>query len=203
MSASTQGAAFAGPAIGGAVVAAAGSATGFWLDALSFAVSALTLWRLGSSTWFSGATPSPAAARKPERLLAFIRRELVIPAVMVINIAANLGSAGAEFVALPVFARQDLRAGAGGYGALVASLGAGALAGALLASRLGARRRPAVAAGLVFLVQAPLIAGLRWAPGLVAAAAMLTAWGALNMWANVTTQTAFQGVDAASAAGTA
>ena len=42
LSASTQLAVFAGPALGGALVAALSSAAGFGLDALSFAVSALT-----------------------------------------------------------------------------------------------------------------------------------------------------------------
>lgn len=46
LSASTQLAVFAGPALGGAVVAALSSAAGFGLDALTFGVSALTLWRL-------------------------------------------------------------------------------------------------------------------------------------------------------------
>ena len=49
LSAGTQLATFAGPALGGVVVAAVSSAAGFGLDALTFAVSALTLWRLGAT----------------------------------------------------------------------------------------------------------------------------------------------------------
>jgi MFS family permease len=49
LSASTQVAVFVGPAVGGAVVAALSSAAGFGLDALSFGISALTLWRLGAT----------------------------------------------------------------------------------------------------------------------------------------------------------
>jgi hypothetical protein len=111
---------------------------------------------------------------------------------MAINIAANLGSAGTSEVALPLLARGHLHAGAGGYGVLVAGFGAGALVGSLVATRLNATRRPAVAAGLIFLVQAPLIAGLPWAPDLAVAGPLMVAWGGLNMWANITTQTAFQ-----------
>jgi len=203
LSASTQLAVFAGPAVGGAVVAALSSAAGFGLDALTFGVSALTLWRLGATVAArSAARAAPTAdsrglgeagpAPDSPRLSAFVRREPVVPLIMAINIAANLGSAGASEVALPLLARQHLHAGAGGYGALIASFGVGALTGSLLATRLNGTRRPAVAAGLIFLPEVPLMACLPWAPGLIVAVAMMALWGGLNMCANVTTQTAFQ-----------
>ncbi len=228
LSASTQVAVFVGPAAGGAVVAALSSAAGFGLDALSFGISALTLWRLGATALAYRAQP-PAAAGQPagpgqaadlsqpagpgeaadpgrptdpgqptaagparEGLWAFVRREPVLPLLMAINIAANLGNAGTSEVALPLFARAHLHAGAGGYGTLVAGFGIGALAGSLIATRLTKPWRPAVAAGLIFLVQTPLIACLPWAPDLAVAATLLVLWGGLNMWANITTQTAFQ-----------
>lgn len=49
MSAGTQLAVFAGPALGGVVVATLSAAAGFGLDALTFGLSALTLWRLGTT----------------------------------------------------------------------------------------------------------------------------------------------------------
>ncbi|HUC26913.1 MAG TPA: MFS transporter [Streptosporangiaceae bacterium] len=215
LSASTQLAVFAGPALGGAVVAALSSAAGFGLDALSFAVSALTLWRLAAilaarsgaraanSAGLAGQpAPTPATGSRqitspgPEpvsrRFRSFVRRERVVPLIMAINIVANLGSAGTSEVALPLFAREHLHAGAGGYGALIACVGIGALAGSLAATRLNRARRPAVAAGLIFLAQVPFMVCLLWAPGLAVAATMVALWGGLNMWANVTTQTAFQ-----------
>jgi MFS family permease len=233
LSASTQIAAFAGPAAGGIVVAAVSAAAGFGLDALSFGVSALTLWRLGatavaratadrgagrpatgagdspssdSPSGDSRRPPDPAAPARPatvtkaaapaepaaQGVWAFVRSEPLIPLLVAINIAGNLCSAGTSEVALPLFARGHLHAGAGGYGILVAGFGVGALAGAMLAARLRHGRRLGVTSGVLFLVQAPLIAFLAWAPGLAAAAAILVAWGMLNMWANVITQTAFQ-----------
>ncbi len=185
------------------MVATLSSAAGFGLDALTFGVSALTLWRLGATVAARSAARAAPAAGSPglgearpvpvrRRLSAFVRREPVVPLIMAINIAANLGSAGASEVALPLLARQHLHAGAGGYGALIASFGVGALTGSLLATRLNTTRRPAVAAGLIFLAQVPLMACLPWAPGLIPAVAMMALWGGLNMCANVTTQTAFQ-----------
>lgn len=122
----------------------------------------------------------------------FIRREPVVPLLMAINVAANLGSAGATEVALPLLARGHLHAGAGGYGVLVAGFGLGALAGSLAATRLNAFRRPAVAAGVIFMAQTPLMLCMPWAPDLPFAWVMLAVWGGLNMSANITTQTAFQ-----------
>ncbi len=153
LSASTQLAVFAGPALGGAVVAALSSAAGFGLDALSFGVSALTLWRLGAtfaarsavrasqsagSAQPREAAPLPDPAQtpgdgrlsesgpeaSPVSFSTFVRRERVVPLIMAIDIVANLGSAGTSEVALPLFAREHLHAGAGGYGALIASVGA-------------------------------------------------------------------------------
>jgi MFS family permease len=231
LSAGTQLATFAGPALGGVVVAALSSAAGFGLDALSFGVSALTLWRLGvtaaaraaarrqdrdasasdarvsdaqasdagasaAGASAAGASYASASAGAPQpappSFRAFIRREPVVPLIMAINIAANLGSAGATEVALPLLAREHLHAGAGGYGLLVAGFGFGALVGALAATRLSTLRRPAVGAGLIFLAQTPLMIGLPWAPGLRFAWVMFAVWGGLNMSANITTQTAFQ-----------
>jgi len=204
MSAGTQLAVFAGPALGGVVVATLSAAAGFGLDALTFGLSALTLWRLGTTIAARSAVSAPE--RRPQRspepareaapgavsFRTFVRREPVVPLLMAINVAANLGSAGTSEVALPLFARDHLHAGASGYGILIAGLGVGALAGSLAAARMGTPRRPAVAAGLIFLVQAPLIAVLPWIPALAAAVVALVLWGGLNMWANVTTQTAFQ-----------
>jgi MFS family permease len=245
LSAGTQLATFAGPALGGAVVAAVSSAAGFGLDALSFGVSALTLWRLGATVAArsaaaspaaatpapasppaaanrAAATPAPASPAEPGRATAqpaadlllmdtqspgdnradrqppgatfraFIRRERVVPLLMAINIVANLGSAGATEVALPLLARDHLHAGAGGYGALIAGAGIGALAGSLAATRLNGLRRPATVAGFIFLAQAPVMVCLPLAPNLVLAWLAFALWGGMNMAANVTTQTAFQ-----------
>ena len=80
---------------------------------------------------------------------------------MAIDIAANLGSAGTSEVALPLFAREHLHAGIG------------ALAGSLVATRRNRARRPAVAAGLVFLAQVPLTTSYGMFPVSVALAGLV------------------------------
>jgi MFS family permease len=154
LSAGTQLAAFAGPALGGVVVGTIGSAAGFGLDGLTFAVSALTLWRLGTTVAARAAAAGAPALRAAVRnaatsvsFRAFVRGEPVVVLLMAINVAANLGSAGTSEVALPLFAREHLHAGAGGYGLLISVFGAGALAGSVVATRMSRLRRPAVVAG--------------------------------------------------------
>ena len=215
LSASTQLAVFAGPAVGGAVVATLSAAAGFGLDALSFGISALTLWRLGAvvvarraaqaqaqaSAAAAGPTDAPAGeanaanadgGASTRAFLTFVKTEPLVRLIIAIDIAANLGSAGTSEVALPLLAREHLHATATGYGVLIAAFGIGALAGSLAAARFSHARRPAIPAGFMFLAQTPLMACLPLVPDIGVGFAMLAVWGVLNMWANVMTQTAFQ-----------
>src|SRR6185437_10288173 len=66
-----------------------------------------------------------------EGLRALLRAERVLSVLIVVNIAANLGSAGLDGVALPALAHGPLHASAQGYGAILAGFAAGALLGTL------------------------------------------------------------------------
>ncbi|HEY7429725.1 MAG TPA: MFS transporter [Streptosporangiaceae bacterium] len=201
MSSGVQLAAFAGPALGGLVVATAGAGTGFALDAVSFGVSTLTLWRLtrirapragirpvAAHGGQAGLADRPAAAG----VWAFCRCDRVFLLIVALTLAANLGSGGSAEVALPVFARQTLHGSAASYGALIAAAGIGALAGSLLAARLPGGRRPATIAGAAFFGEAVLLAALAAAVRLPLAVVTIAAFGMLNAYGNVIMQTAFQ-----------
>jgi hypothetical protein len=60
-------------------------------------------------------------------------------------------------VALPALARTDLHVGAGDYGTVLASFGAGALLGTLTAGQIGRSGRPALEVSAVFLTEAGLL----------------------------------------------
>jgi predicted MFS family arabinose efflux permease len=195
----TQIAMFAGPALGGLIVANTGAAAAFGLDAVSFAVSAATLLqlvRVGKRA--SGApagedrTVAAAAAGGQGGLWAFCRGERVFLLLLAVTVTANLGTAGSAEVALPVFARGALHAGAAGYGVLIAGFGIGALAGSLAAARLDGGPRPATTAGFVFIVEAALLAALAGAGAVAVAVAVNVAIGVLNAYGNVMMQTVFQ-----------
>lgn len=134
-----------GPSLGGFVIAAAGLAVAYGVDAVSFAavIAALVLMRADIR--------GPLAARRggPDLLLgglAFIRDNHLILAMLLLDfVAVFFGSIGAL---LPIYARDLLHVGAEGLGYLYTATSAGAMLGTLGLSARGHLRRP----GLVFLV---------------------------------------------------
>ena len=138
-----------GPAIGGALVAITGASTAaFGIDAVSFALSAASLALIprrpaarsmaASPAEAAGSTAGPADSpatepdglaaefpSKPQGVLSYIRHSRGIQLVMLVAIAMNLGSGGMGEVALPALAHAHW--GAGGYGAVLACLAAGAV----------------------------------------------------------------------------
>jgi predicted MFS family arabinose efflux permease len=204
----TQLATLIGPGIGGAVVALAGPTPAFAVDAASFAISALTLWGIRSRAAVRqvGAGPTAvqegshteqtAAAQEPPAPAPTLRQLLasqrVLQVIIVVLVAANLGSGGMGDVALPALARGPFGAGAGGYGALLAAYGAGALLGTVVAAQARRARRPAMVASAGFLIEAGCLALVPYLGGTIPAAAALLVFGALNGFGNIIMLTAFQ-----------
>jgi MFS family permease len=124
----------AGPALAGMVVAASGPALTFLVNAVSFlgVVVVLFFWR----------RPSEEAVLPAERILGamttglrYVRHapEVIAPIVR----GTTFVLCGASLWALlPLVARQELKAGALGYGLLLGALGVGAVAGAFVLPRL-------------------------------------------------------------------
>ena len=144
-----------GPAIGGTLVAVTGASTwAFAIDAASFAVSAMSLAliprraaasSLAASSAQAAATGPDSPATKPDGLaaespgkppsvLSYVRHSRGLQLVMLVAIAMNLGSGGMAEVALPALAHAHW--GAGGYGAVLASMAVGAILGTLYAARM-------------------------------------------------------------------
>jgi MFS family permease len=123
-----------GPALGGLVVATAGAGAVFLLNAASFLGVLLVIFR-----WRRKPVKSSAP---PERVLGAIaagtryaRHSPSLRAVLV-RVAAFVVAASALWALLPIVASRDLHLDAGGYGLLLASLGVGAIIGALVMRRL-------------------------------------------------------------------
>jgi MFS family permease len=131
-----QGALLLGGPAGGVILAAGGLALAFTVDTATLVVAIITLaWtRLTHRT----VRPSDEAfvAQLLEGLRQTISRPLIFHTVLIITVAAFAFAAPAN-VGLPALAHYR-HWGASGYGILTGSLGAGALAGALL---LGAVRK--------------------------------------------------------------
>ena len=117
-----------GPALGGVVVAAAGAATAFLLNAISFigVVIVLARWQ----------RPQEASVLPAERLLAAmkvgVRHVRHSPAMRAVFVRATVFIIGgsALWALLPVVTRADPVRGATAYGVLLGSLGVGAVIGA-------------------------------------------------------------------------
>jgi predicted MFS family arabinose efflux permease len=190
VSGSTQLTAFAGPAFAGILVAAVGPASAFALDAVTFAVSTATL--LGVPSRDLPALPVGEDGADVPTVRSLLRTSRVLQLMLLITIPANLGIGGEGEVALPALAHGPLHASAAGYGALVATFGAGALLGVLVAGQLGQLRRPAIAGSVGILVEAIFISAVPYLGGAAGAGAMLFGFGALNGFCNVVMITAFQ-----------
>lgn len=178
-----------GPALGGAVVAVSGPTAAFGVDAASFALSALSLVLI-TRTAPTAPAEAAAGAEVAGGVLAMLRNTRILQIILLIVIAANLSSGGLGEVALPKLAHE--RFGAGGFGALLACLAAGSVAGTLAAARGGKLRRPVPVASAAFLVECAAMAAVPYLGGIPGAAAAMVIFGACNGFANVVLVTKFQ-----------
>ncbi|EYD75641.1 MFS permease [Rubellimicrobium mesophilum DSM 19309] len=126
-----------GPALGGAIVALAGAAAAFAINAVSYVglIAVLTRWR-----------PEPTVATLPPEplgaaMLAGPRYVALSPAVRVVLLRAFVFGMGASAVnaLMPLIARELVGGGPLTYGLLLGAFGVGAVAGALVSTRLRAR----------------------------------------------------------------
>jgi len=198
-SAGTQLATLGGPAVGGAAVALGSPALAFGLDAASFAVSAVTLAvlaRLRATAPSGGGHAQPGQAGpgpgRPARLATILRSERVLAVILIVNVAANLGSGGLDGVAIPALAHGPLHASAAGYGAILAAFGGGALIGTIAAGQASRVRRPAVTGSAAFLIEAAFIAAVPFLGSTPAVAAAVALLGVCNGFGNVVLITVFQ-----------
>ena len=163
-----------GPAVGGALVVAAGADVAFLVNAVSYlgVLIVLIAWRREPR---SAPLPGERVLDAVQTGLRYARYAPALRAVLVRTVLFAV-PASAIFALLPVVARDELDLGAQGYGLLVGAFGVGAVGAAVLLPRLR-RRLPldAIVAGatlalalvvlciafvtLVGLVAAALVAG--------------------------------------------
>ncbi|MBP1134948.1 MFS family permease [Arthrobacter sp. PvP023] len=150
--------AMAGPALGGLLIAKAGSAAAFAANA----VVCLAVIGLIAAIRTSRLYPGPPPLRGRGQILAGFRYVRRRPSLLLVMLLAGLlGAFGMNGpVVLAAFAEDVWHSGAAGFGIFNTFSAAGALAGALLAARLRTlgRRGIVVSAGLFGLTQ--LVAAL-------------------------------------------
>ncbi len=180
-----------GPAIGGLLVAASGPASVFWLNAVSFlgVIFVIYVWK-----------PVPREhSALPERMgsaiaagMRFARHSPPLRAVLVRTITWMF-PASALMALLPVVATRQLGLDATGYGILLASLGLGAVAGAVALPRLRARLSIDRLVVILSLVFAASLVGLALIHSFLALNLVLmlagVGWLTINSFLNVAAQT--------------
>lgn len=129
-----------GPALGGVILSFFGFAAVFFLNSLSVVGVLIVLWR-----W----RREPVVRRlPPEHFLPAIRSGLryaksaPLLRTVLVRAASFFIFGSASWSLLPVIARQELGLGPSGYGGLLASIGVGAIVGALLLPTLRAKLSP-------------------------------------------------------------
>ena len=159
-----------GPAIAGVTIAAFGVALSFGINTVSYLSVLVSLWLLDGKAL----RRMPRPARFPSvraSLSEGIRYAVATPTVLwpLVLLGGTAALAMNFQTLLPVFTRDVLGTGSGGYGALFAAMGAGSLAGSLILA-FATSQRPMlgfiIGGGAVFLalevllgfVRAPLLA---------------------------------------------
>ncbi|MFB4316634.1 MFS transporter [Actinomadura sp. 21ATH] len=148
-----------GPSLAGAVIAAAGTTAALWIDVGTFAASLVTLAQLREPP--AGPAAAPWTLRETGRDLAGGLRAVLERPWLAASMATS--TLVMTFAIAPMMLAAPLAAGGPrAYGALFTALGAGCVAGTVLAARLRTRRQGAVSvAGLLAAAAAPLaLAGL-------------------------------------------
>jgi predicted MFS family arabinose efflux permease len=220
-SAAVQFGSLLGPALGGVLVATAGSGPAFAVDAASFAVSALALALivpraraiLGTAEARTvepgldaadagGAEPAmpDAPEAEPGKTEAEPGKSFGVWPLLrhsrllqvLIVVTVVANFTSAGTFEVALPALAHVRFGATGYGALVACFGGGAVIGTLAATRAGRLRRPAPVACVAFLVSAIGIALVPFLGGLPGAAAATLVLGAGTGFGNIVMITLLQ-----------
>jgi MFS family permease len=123
-----------GPVVGGALVAAWGTDLAYWINALTFLLSALLLLRIAESALRGGDMMSRGHWRDVGDGLALVRRSRALFMVLVVWSVAIVGNAFFN-VAEVFFAKDTLDSGDLGFGILVGATGLGLTVGGFFGGR--------------------------------------------------------------------
>ncbi|MGM1061724.1 MFS transporter [Saccharothrix sp. Mg75] len=179
-----------GPALGGVLIAASGPEAAFAFNTVSFLGVLLVLWR-----WRRPADARPLGAEHVVTAVRtgarYVRSSPLFSRVLVRCVLFVVFGSGL-WALLPALARGPLGLGAGGYGVLLGSVGAGAIGGAFVVPRLLDRigKNTLITAATCAYGAATALAGVT-ASAAVAVVAMLVAgagWIAVLSTLNATAQ---------------
>lgn len=182
-----------GPALAGLLIALGGLTLAFLLNAVSFAVIAVVLWRLPSTRPGARAdaeAPAPPTPAVPLRAMLRARRR-PLAGLTLVNVVGGFIFGGLGVVTV-IIAVDVLGQGDAATGFLNAAVGVGGVIGAVVSGVLVLRRRlgpPLALGGLVFGLGLVL---LGWSTALLPALAAMTLAAAGSLLMEVVSTTLFQ-----------
>jgi MFS family permease len=155
----------AAPALAGVMIAAFGASNVLWIDAASFAVSAVLMARFVPDTVRDAAEQAGSYLEELVAGLRFIRFEPVLFPLILFFAAMNVVIGPVDALIVPVYA-SEVFGSAIAFGLMAAASGAGALAGTAVMGWIGHRlpRRAIFCGG--FLAVPLALAALALTPGL-------------------------------------
>jgi MFS family permease len=178
------------PAAAGFVIARAGTAAAFGVDAASFVISAAFLGALALAPR-DRSVARPSALRDFLDGLAYLKQQRLLRYMIVMASVFFFGQAGATYVGVPVLVKGPLDAGPGGLGILFSASGVGALLGGAIGGMVHVRRRGLIGGALI-IAMGCVIAGIALTRTLWAAAVLLFFAGAAMSWVGITYMTVIQ-----------
>ncbi|WP_439658533.1 MFS transporter [Lentzea sp. HUAS TT2] len=183
----------AGPALGGTLVGSLRSGVGLLIDAITFLVSSLTLLAIRPSQQpVEAAVQHRDGLRTWRSVLRYASSTPLVRMTLLTTLVFNLAAVGLIEVALPIFAQDSLGRGALGFGVMMAGLGAGSVAGALLGPALLRLRRRGLVALCLGTAEGLAMTGIPVGSSLVMATAALFTAASLQATVNVFYMTMLQ-----------
>lgn len=170
-----------GPAPAGALIAAAGMATAFAVDTLSFAFSAVMLWLMRGGTVVRSAADEAGQGWRTvlpavRAGLAYAWQDPAVRAALIIVAMIDFAFVGPFNVGVATLAESRFAGGSAALGAMLSAWGGGALLGTLVAGLLRPRRRGLIIAATTAVVGTGLML-LGVAPTTPVACALIAAMG--------------------------
>lgn len=181
-----------GPALGGVIVAVAGTAWAFGIDAMSFGVSMATLVAVSVRTAPHRETAARGLLAEVRDGVAYTRSQTWLWISMALTALANVALSGPIRVAVPVLVKDVLHEGATGLGVATGALGVGGLLAVIVIGRFGAGPRRALAMYVAWITAGLALAGTGPFRALGATAAFMGAVGFGLSFGNTIWLTLFQ-----------
>lgn len=162
-----------GPAVGGVLVAASGTATAFTIDAGTFLASILALTLIRPRRALREQVSATVFSDVREGFGYVIRTPWIWISLLAVGTVGNFASFGPLPVLIPLFVRDHLNAGADVLGFVFAGFGLGGVAGAIAMGSIPVSLKSAAPAYLGWGSSALALGGLAFAPNAAVAAALL------------------------------